>query len=209
MPATRIPATRIPREEITGLLLAGGRGARMGGVDKGLLDLHGRPLAAHVLQRLDAQVGALLISANRNLEQYAILGARVLRDADAQAFAGPLAGIASGLRACATPWLLSVPCDAPRLPADLASRLGAAALADGRRAAVACAAGRLQPVFALLRSDLLDSLQRYLEAGGRKVESWLDDVGYVRVPFEDPGCFDNINLPQQLQALRGGPDPRA
>ena len=202
-------APSIPREQITGLLLAGGRGSRMGGVDKGWLMLHGRPLAQHVLQRLRPQVGALLISANRHLEDYAALGAPVLRDPEDAAYAGPLAGIAAGLRACATPWLLSAPCDSPFLPADLAQRLGAVALAEGRQAAVARAGGRLQTVFALLHRDLLPGLQAFLRGEDRRVESWLKQVGAAQVEFDDPACFDNINLPRELDALRALPDSSA
>ncbi len=200
------PAEPIPRQQVTGLLLAGGRGSRMGGADKGLLPLHGRPLAQHVLDRLRPQVAEVLLSANRHVEDYAALGATVLRDADPQAFAGPLAGIAAGLRACGTPWLLCVPCDAPGLPPDLAHRLGAAALAAGSPAAIAEAGGRSQPVFALLRRELLDSLLDYLAGGGRKVETWLHSVGCVRARFDDPRGFDNVNLPQQLQALQSRPE---
>ena len=203
------PAPSIARERITGLLLAGGRGSRMGGADKGWLMLHGRPLAEHVLQRLRPQVGALLISANRHLEDYAALGAPVLPDPDDAAYAGPLAGIAAGLRACATPWLLSAPCDSPFLPTDLAQRLGRAAVAEGRRAAVARAGGRVQPVFALLHRDLLPALQAFLAGEDRRVESWLNQVGFAQVEFDDPACFDNINLPRELEALRAQPDASA
>lgn len=202
----------VPAAQITGLLLAGGRGSRMGGADKGLLPLHGEPLAAHVLRRLRPQVGALLVSANRHAEDYARLaeqalpGSSVLPDEAAQQFAGPLAGLAAGLRACATPWLLSAPCDAPFLPADLALRLGTAAVTGGHRAAAAFAGGRLQPVFVLLHRELLDSLLRYLAGGQRKVETWLEQVAFVQAAFDDPAHFDNINLPQQLAALHQLPD---
>ena len=199
-PGAAAPA--LEPSQITGLLLAGGRGARMGGADKGLLEVRGRPLAEHVLQRLRPQVGALLVSANRNPVEYARLGATVLADDDPTAFAGPLAGIAAGLRACATPWLLSVPCDAPFLPADLARRLAAAALAQAQPAAVAHAAGRRQPVFALLRRELLPDLLDFLRGGEHKVETWLARVGFAEAAFDDPACFDNINLPRQLDALR-------
>lgn len=197
------PRAAIARERITGLLLAGGRGARMGGVDKGLLELRGEPLALHVLRRLRPQVGALLISANRHLPDYAALGAQVLQDAQPGAYAGPLAGISSGLRACATPWLLCVPCDSPWLPLDLAARLGEAARAEGRDAAIAQAGGRVQPVFALLRRELLGSLLEFLRQDGRKVETWLSGVGFARAVFDEAGGFDNINLPQQLEAAQG------
>lgn len=196
------PRASVPPEQITGLLLAGGRGSRMGGADKGLLQLRGESLATLALRRLRPQVGELLISANRNLDDYASLGARVLCDEQPQDFAGPLAGMAAGLRACATPWLLCVPCDGPWLPQDLARRLGEAALAAGRDAAIAVAGGRRQPVYALLRRELLDSLLDFLRSGGRKVEAWLQTVGFAEAAFDDPRAFDNINLPQQLEALQ-------
>ena len=192
----------IDPSRITGLVLAGGRGSRMGGADKGLLDLQGLSLAGHALRRLAPQVGDLLISANRNLDEYARLGARVLPDAQPRAFAGPLAGIVEGLRACTTPWLLCVPCDGPWLPPDLAQRLGQAALGAGREAAIAVAGGRRQPVHALLRRELLESLLGFLRGEGRKVEDWLQAVGFAEAVFDDPRAFDNINLPQQLEALR-------
>ena len=196
MPDTMSPAA------ITGLLLAGGRGARMGGADKGLLELHGESLAHHALRRLRPQVGELLISANRNLEDYASMGARVLADEQSQAFSGPLAGMAAGLRACTTPWLLCVPCDGPWLPLDLARRLGEAALTGERDAAMAVAGGRRQPVYALLRRELLGSLLDFLRGEDRRVEAWLRTVGFAEAAFDDPRAFDNINLPQQLEALR-------
>ena len=192
----------IDARRITGLVLAGGRGSRMGGADKGLLLLDGQALARHVLRRLAPQVGPLLISANRHADAYAGFGAEVVADDDPGAYAGPLAGIAAGLRACGTEWLLSAPCDAPFLPPDLARRLSAAALACDRPAAIALAAGRRQPVFALLRRDLLESLTSFLRGGGRKVETWLAQVGFAEAAFDEPGCFDNINLPEQLEALR-------
>ncbi len=196
-----VPTTISPAE-ITGLLLAGGRGARMGGADKGLLQLNGESLARHALRRLRPQAGELLISANRNLADYASLGARVLPDEASQAFSGPLAGMAAGLRACTTPWLLCVPCDGPWLPLDLARRLGEAALSGGRDAAIAVAGGRRQPVYALLRRELLGSLLEFLRGEDRRVEAWLRTVGFAEAAFDDPQSFDNINLPEQLEALR-------
>ncbi len=205
VPATGAASARasIDPSRITGLVLAGGRGSRMGGADKGLLDLHGLSLAAHAMRRLSPQVGDMLISANRHLDEYARLGARVLQDAQPQAFAGPLAGVAAGLSACTTPWLLCVPCDGPWLPPDLAQRLGQAALAAGRDAAIAVTGGRRQPVHALLRRELLESLLGFLAGESRKVEDWLGTVGFAEAVFDDPRAFDNINLPQQLEALRG------
>lgn len=135
-------ACGISRDDITGLVLAGGQGSRMGGVDKGLQLLDGQPLARLALQRLQPQVGALLLSANRHQGDYEALAAPfhapVLADGLA-GYAGPLAGFLAGLAHCATPWLLTVPCDSPRLPADLARRLADAAAREGADIAVACA----------------------------------------------------------------------
>ena len=197
------------RKTITGLVLAGGRGSRMGGADKGLQPLQGRPLVAHVLERLAPQVGPLLINANRNLETYRAFGHPVLPDADGE-FNGPLAGLLAGLKACTTPWLLAVPCDSPLLPADLGARLLVAAEAAGAELALpecAEAAGqapRLQPVFCLLRASLAPALADYLAQGGRKLESWMRAQSHVVVPFERPDdvrAFFNANTVDELATL--------
>lgn len=185
----------------TGLILAGGRGSRMGGVDKGLQPLAGRPLLAHVLERLTPQVDVLLINANRHLDRYAGFGPPVVSDADAS-FAGPLAGLLAGLAQAQTDWLLSVPCDAPLLPLDLAERLAAA---DADIAVPITADGQIQPVFCLLRCTLRNSLADYLASGGRKFESWLRaQAGHRLVPFDRPGdlaAFFNANSLAELQRL--------
>ena len=193
----------VERQDITGLILAGGRGSRMGGVDKGLQPLDGRPLAAHVLARLRPQVGSMRVNANRNAQAYAALGCQVVADAD-DSFSGPLSGLLAGLRACTSDWLLSVPCDAPLLPADLAERLAAAIDADTDIAVPVTADGRLQPVFCLLRRGLSVELARYLDGGGRKVETWMAAQRLRRVPFERPGderAFFNANTLAELRAL--------
>jgi molybdopterin-guanine dinucleotide biosynthesis protein A len=187
---------------ITGLVLAGGEGRRMGGADKGLLPLAGRPLVAHVLDRLAPQVDALLISANRNLDAYRTFGHPVLPDTLGEA-QGPLAGLHAGLAACATPWLLTCPCDCPALPADLAARLLAAAEAEGASIAVATAAGKTQPAFQLLRRELLPALEAHFAAGGRKLMAWCREQGAVEVAFPDPAAFRNLNTPEDLAALAG------
>lgn len=193
----------VERKDITGLILAGGRGSRMGGVDKGLQPLDGRPLAAHVLTRLRPQVGTVLVNANRNAAAYAALGCQVVADAD-DSFAGPLSGMLAGLLACTSDWLQSAPCDAPLLPDELAARL-ASAVDDSTDIAVPVTAdGRLQPVFCLLRRSLSAELERYLSGGGRKVETWIAAQGLRRVPFERPGderAFFNANTLAELQAL--------
>jgi molybdenum cofactor guanylyltransferase len=208
----------LPVSSITGLVLAGGRGQRMGGADKGLQMLHGQPLAAHVLARLAPQVGALMISANRNRDTYAELGtpwqARVIADTLAD-FPGPLAGLLAGLRAVSqnavdteatTEWLLSAPCDSPWLPADLAVRLADAARAQGVPIATATttdAAGEvsLHPVFALVHVSLADDLAAFLDAGERKVRAWYARHRAAEVAFADERAFYNINSFQELADL--------
>ncbi len=203
-------AVNIPAQQITGLLLAGGEGRRMGGRDKGLLLLHGEPLAAHVMRRLSPQVGTLLISANRHLDQYRQLGREVIAD-ELSGFHGPLAGIHAGLRHCKTPWLLVAPCDSPFLPHDLLQRLGEAVLAnDADLACVVTGAGearREHPVFALMRTSLRDSLGRYLEGGGRKVREWQAGTKAVAVPFPDEQAFRNLNTASDLAEAEAARHP--
>lgn len=201
----------------TGLILAGGRGSRMGGLDKGLQLLGGEPLALHVAMRLGRQVDTLLISANRNLETYAALGApmhaRVVSDASSD-FAGPLAGILAGLRAADTEFVLCAPCDAPNLPLDLATRL-AAALAQARAdiatvtAVDANGQSKLHPVFALLRASLADDLAAFLADGGRKVRAWYARHINVEVAFADERAFYNANSLRELADLERSWSPGA
>ena len=184
------------REAIAGLILAGGRGQRLGGVDKGLQPWRGRPLVDHALARLAPQVSAVMISANRNAPAYASRGVRVLADASDD-FPGPLAGILAGLRAAATPWLAVVPCDSPRLPLDLVERL---ARGVGARRGAVVQRERLEPVCCLLSTALADDLERYLADGGRKVEGWVARHASP-VPFDRPddaAAFANINTPDDL-----------
>jgi len=190
------------RDSITGLILAGGRGQRMGGLDKGLQPWRGRPLVDHAIARLAPQVGALMISANRNAAAYAARAAQVLADASGD-FPGPLAGVLAGLRAARTPWVAVVPCDAPQLPLDLVERL-AQGLGEGRAAVVqrdlGAAGVRLEPVCCLLSTALADDLAAYLAEGGRKVEGWLARHA-TPVRFDRPGdaaAFVNINTPGDL-----------
>lgn len=191
--------------QIAGLVLAGGRGSRMAGFDKGLQYLAGRPLAAHVLARLRPQVGAILISANRNPDRYAEFNAPVLEDLRA-GFAGPLAGLEAGLaHLTATPagpqWLLTCPCDSPEPPLDLASRLMAAT--RGTALAVARVGGRLQPVFLLAHTCLLPGLRAYLDSGGHRVGQWVRAEPHGVADFDHcPAAFANINTREELQAYR-------
>ncbi|MDP3512575.1 MAG: molybdenum cofactor guanylyltransferase MobA [Sulfuritalea sp.] len=193
-------AFQIATADITGLLLAGGMGRRMGGADKGLIALDGVPMASRVLERLRPQVGPLLVNANRHLEQWRDYGLPVVSD-EIGGFSGPLAGVHAGLLASTTPWLLTVPCDSPFFPDDLARRLAAALAVSGAQLAVARCAGRLQPVFALLRRELLPALAAYLQGGGRKMETWFDQVGSIAVDFDDLAAFANINTPAELEQL--------
>jgi molybdopterin-guanine dinucleotide biosynthesis protein A len=181
------------------LILAGGEGRRMGGADKGLLNFQGRPLVAHVLARLTPQVAGLLISANRNLDEYRTFGPAVLPDATDERL-GPLAGLQAGLAACATPWLVTCPCDCPALPVDLVARLLAAAEAQGAVLAVAVTADGLQPTFQLCRRELLPQLTAYLAGGGRKLLTWCKEQGAIEVAFPDPQAFANLNSPADLSA---------
>ncbi|WP_118180727.1 molybdenum cofactor guanylyltransferase MobA [Paraburkholderia phosphatilytica] len=194
---------------ITGLLLAGGRGSRMGGVDKGLQPLHGEPLAGHVLKRLAPQTDALVISANRNADAYAELGrpfnAQVIADTLPD-FPGPLAGLLAALFVARTDCVLSVPCDVPSLPADLAPRLADALVstrADIATVVTANADGRtsLHPVFALLRPTLAADLAAFLQAGEHKVRAWYARHKTVEVSFTDERAFYNINSLQELADL--------
>lgn len=184
---------------LSGVILAGGAGRRMGGVDKGLVELAGRPLARHVLDALAPQVDAVLVSANRNAFEYRKLGCAVVGDGEGgggEDYRGPLAGMLGGMKKAAAPLALFVPCDAPFLPADLAARLRAAGDCD---IAVAHDGERLQPVFCLLRTTLADSLARFLGGGGRKIDYWFDLHNVRRVDFSDnPGGFANINSPADL-----------
>ena len=200
----------IARERITGVVLAGGRGARMGGLDKGLQLLQGVPLALHALDRLRPQVGPTLVVANRNLPAYRAFGVPVASD-ELPDHAGPLAGFLAGLTHCATPWLLTVPCDTPGFPGDLAVRMAAALGGDdaaaAARIAMATDGRHPQPVFCLLHHSLREDLREFLRQGGRKVGAWAARHDAVRVPFERPGDFVNINSRDELRALQAGAAP--
>ena len=190
---------------ITGLILAGGRGSRMGNVDKGLQPFRGKPMAQHAIERLLPQVGSVMVNANRNLERWLELAAPVWAD-ETPGFAGPLAGLEAGLRHCVTPWLLAVPCDSPFLPPDLAERLSAAAeQADADLAfAVTREPGmrpQPHPVFCLVKTSRLPVLSRYLAEGGRRMDGWYTDLKAVEVLFEDADAFRNINTLDELQGL--------
>ncbi|QHE84559.1 molybdenum cofactor guanylyltransferase MobA [Hydrogenophaga sp. BPS33] len=195
----------ISRDQITGLVLAGGRGSRMGGVDKGLQNHQGMPLTLHALLRLQPQVGAAMISANRNLSAYEAMGVPVWPDS-IDGYAGPLAGLLTGLEHVQTDWLVTVPCDTPNFPTDVVERLATAAAAQDAEIAMAAAPeeGRLraQPVFCLLRTDLMESLVSYLNAGERKFDRWTAKHRTVEVPFDDAQAFFNANTLAELSQLQ-------
>jgi len=197
----------ISPDEITGLVLAGGQGRRMGGVDKGLQNYHGMPLALHALLRLSTQVGQVLINANRNLAAYESMGVPVWPDAMSD-YPGPLAGILVGMEHCETPYLATVPCDSPQFPVDLVSRLAEGLVAQD--AEIAMAATReadgsiqVQPVFCLIRTDLLESLVSYLYRGERKIDRWTAQHRCATIVFEDASAFINANTLTELQDLQG------
>ena len=212
MSATTPPAAPEP---ITALLLAGGRGSRMGGVDKGLQNFRGAPLALHALLRLQQQTlppADGMINANRNLAAYEAFGVPVWPDTLPD-FAGPLAGFLTGLERCETPLLLTLPCDVPHFPLSLCERLAQALQAEQAEIAMAVAPeddGQLrpQPVFCLLRAELMESLVRFTHGGGRKIDAWTAQHRQVLVPFDQPGddplAFANANTLAELRRLEQG-----
>jgi molybdopterin-guanine dinucleotide biosynthesis protein A len=198
-------AAMIDKSHITGLVLAGGRGSRMGGVDKGLQPHLGMPLALHALLRLAPQVGETIINANRNLGAYESLGAPVWPDALPD-YPGPLAGFLAGLEHCATPYLATVPCDSPLFPEDLVARLGARLDRDDAEIAMAATREdgelRLQPVFCLMRATVVESLVRFTASGRRKIDAWTATLRQVAVEFDDARAFVNANTLAELQQLQ-------
>jgi molybdenum cofactor guanylyltransferase len=190
-----------PKTDITGLILAGGRGTRMGGVDKGLQLYRGVPLAQHALHRLAPQVRSVMLNANRNFEAYAEMGVPVWRD-ELPDFPGPLAGMLAGLAHCSTPFLVTVPCDTPHFPSDLVARLAAGlSLGDDEMAtAYTGGAEKLfpQPVFCLMRVSLLERLHAFILSGERKTGAWPRSRRNAQVCFADEAAFMNINTLEEL-----------
>jgi molybdopterin-guanine dinucleotide biosynthesis protein A len=186
------------RLSVTGVVLAGGMGRRMGGVDKGLLELRGRPLAAWVVDRLRPQVDHLLINANQNRERYAEFGCPVVAD-EIPDFAGPLAGLHAALSAATTPLVATAPCDSPFLPETLVSRLFSALTAAAADLAVARTFDQPHPVFCLCRREVLPHLTEFLAGGGRKIDRWYATLRVVEVAFDDEAdAFENINTREEL-----------
>jgi len=183
---------------VTGLILAGGKGSRMGGVDKGLQAFRGKRLIDHVYERFAPQVGGIIINANQNQEEYKTFGVRVVSDAIG-GFAGPLAGFHAGLSVSKRPFLASVPCDSPFLPEDLIARLHARIDETGAEVAVPKTGDRPHPVFSLMRRGVLDHLSDFLKEGGRKIDAWYATLNVVEVLFDDEAAgFSNINTLEEL-----------
>lgn len=203
----------IQKDDITGVILAGGRGSRMGGVDKGLQNFRGMPLALYTLLRLGPQVSEVMVNANRNLAAYESFGVPVWPDALSD-FAGPLAGFLAGLEQCETEYLVTVPCDTPLFPQDLVARLAGALEREDADIAMAAAREedgqvRTQPVFTLLKRQLLESLVQFTHGGGRKIDAWTAQHKTVVVPFDQPGddpsAFFNANTLAELHRLEQSP----
>ena len=189
------------RAQITGVILAGGMGRRLGGQDKGLVTLNGRTLVDYLLAALRSQLDKIVINANRNQEIYQNYAVPVISD-ELSDFQGPLAGFASALQQVDTPWILTVPCDGPQIASDMAERMWTAVQREGVELAVAHDGERLQPVHALIPVVLLDSLQAFLAGGERKIDRWYAQHKMVTVDFSDvPEIFRNMNTPEQKQAL--------
>jgi molybdopterin-guanine dinucleotide biosynthesis protein A len=200
----------IHKDDITGLILAGGRGSRMGGVDKGL-QLHlGVPLALQALKRLRPQVGALMLNANRNLAAYQAMGVAVWPD-ELTDFPGPLAGMLAGLNHCATRYLATVPCDTPNFPVDLVARLAQSLESEAVEMATAYSYEdgelRAQPVFCLMKTSLRTSLQAFIDRGERKTGLFAADHHSAKVVFDDPAAFANANTLSELAQLQVNPPP--
>jgi molybdopterin-guanine dinucleotide biosynthesis protein A len=186
---------------VTGVVLAGGQGSRMGGVDKGLVTFRGRPMVAHVIDRLAPQVDEIIVNANRNLDQYQGFGYPVIAD-EVGGFAGPLAGLERGLSHASQPLVVTVPCDSPLLPADLVKRLQRGLIDAAAQLAVARTGSQPHPVFCLVRSDVHAHLRSFLAEGGRKIDHWYATLKVVEVAFDDEAAaFENINTGEELERL--------
>jgi molybdenum cofactor guanylyltransferase len=191
----------LPRKDITAVILAGGRARRMHGEDKGLVELLGRPLLDYSIAGLRPQVEHILVNANRNLARYREFGYPVIEDSMGD-YCGPLAGMASAMQVAGTPLLLTVPCDSPFVPAQLAERLHSAMMEADADISVAHDGKRLQQMYALLRCALLPDLQCYLDNGGRKVDAWYAQLRMALADFSTaPDAFLNLNTPRDMQAI--------
>lgn len=193
--------TRIPVDDISAVILAGGRARRMGGEDKGLIELKGRPLLDYIISALRPQVGEILVNANRNLDRYRAFGYPVIEDIMGDYF-GPLVGMATGMQATGKPYLLTLPCDSPLVPAQLAAMLYHGLQTEQAELSVAHDGIRMQPVFALLDCKLLPGLLDYLNEGGRKIDTWYAQHRLALVDFSAaPETFLNLNTPEDKAEL--------
>jgi molybdopterin-guanine dinucleotide biosynthesis protein A len=195
----------ITSQHITGLILAGGRAQRMGGIDKGLISFHGKPLIESAINRLKPQVSTILINANRSITKYSHYGYPVLMD-ETPDFSGPLAGFSVGLKHCKTPYLLTSPCDSPLLPSNLAEKM--ATELENQKLELVYASSKeddgmiwAQPVFCLMKSSLQDSLHAFLSKGDLKIDHWFTELRSGTVVFESAQAFANVNTPEELAAL--------
>ena len=185
--------------DVTGIVLAGGQGRRMGGIDKGWVELAGEPMITHVLRRLAPQVADIMVNANQNLDRYRALGHPVYADA-VGGFVGPLAGLHAGLTHATSELSVTVPCDSPFLPLDLVDRLHAGLIAHRAQLAVAKTFDQPHPVFALVHRDVLPNLAAFLEGGGRKIDAWYAALAVIEVAFDDEAdAFRNINTADELR----------
>ena len=185
--------------QVTGVILAGGKGRRMQGADKGLVDMSGKPMITYVIRALAPQVSTVLINANRNLEKYQAFGYPVITDTR-QGYHGPLAGMASCMEHAKTGYIITAPCDSPNIPGDYVSRMQGCLAAAHADLCVAAGKGRLQPVFALIRTALLQSLESFLQGDERKIDIWFNSQNMTTCDFSDrPDFFTNINTPDDMQ----------
>jgi len=190
---------KIPKSDITGVVLAGGQARRMGGQDKGLIILKGKPMIEYVIDVLKLQVDILLINANRNHDKYSGYGFDIVPD-ELSGYCGPLAGMASSLSKIETPYLVTAPCDTPFIPDDLVQRLVGALESKNADISVAHNGERIQPVFCLLKKDLLSSINDFLNQGERKIDRWFNQHALAVADFSDiPKTFDNFNTPEDLE----------
>lgn len=188
-------------DQITGVVLAGGEARRMGGQDKGLIMLSGKPMIEHVTSALSMQLNNIVINANRNIERYSLYGFPVIKDAY-EGFNGPLAGMASCLKEIETDYMLTVPCDSPFIPSDLVSRMHDSLREENSEIAVADNGERMQPVFSLISRELLPSLERYLADKQRKIDIWFQQHRLSKVDFSDkPRTFINVNTAEDIASI--------
>jgi molybdenum cofactor guanylyltransferase len=192
---------KISKNDITGAILAGGQARRMEGQDKGLVMLKNKPMIEYVIETLNPQVACLLINVNRNHDRYSEYGFDIVSD-ELSGYHGPLAGMASSLNKIKTSYMLTVPCDSPFIPNDLAQRLIIALESKDADISVAHNGERMQPVFCLIKKELLSSMNDFLNQGERKIDKWFNQHALAIADFSDiPKTFDNLNTLEDIQAV--------